>query len=168
MLLPWLVGYGDIRILVTVYGLTPIARDDVLRHDLLDPTQTLSSYPLARPVTFVNWGTPFDPKANLLGVFQINDTATDHPITLDTIKFQRRLPPSREDLVEIPAESSMERTITIPHVPLEEGHEYAVQAKGIWHGIWECARNQVTDAQLQELDQRGEFESERALFKVTQ
>lgn len=43
MLLPWLVGYGDIRILVTVYGLTPIARDDVLRHDLLDPTQTLSS-----------------------------------------------------------------------------------------------------------------------------
>lgn len=42
MLLPWLVGYGDIRILVTVYGLTPIARDDVLRHDLLDPTQTLS------------------------------------------------------------------------------------------------------------------------------
>jgi hypothetical protein len=124
--------------------------------------------PATTPVTFLNWGTPFDPKANILGVFQINDTTTDHPITLDTIKFSRQLPPSRDDLVEIPAESSMERTITIPHVPLEEGHEYAVQAKGIWHGIWQCPRDQVTDSQLQQLDKRGEFESERALFKVTQ
>ncbi|KAF7184821.1 hypothetical protein CNMCM7691_006690 [Aspergillus felis] len=121
--------------------------------------------PATTPVTFLNWGTPFDPKANLLGVFQINDTTTDHPITIDTIKFNRQLPPSRDDLVEIPAESSMERTVTIPRVPLEEGHEYAVQAKGIWHGIWECPRDQVTDSQLQQLDQRGEFESERAVFK---
>jgi hypothetical protein len=124
--------------------------------------------PATTPVTFLNWGTPFDPKANLLGVFQINDTTADQPITLDTIKFNRQLPPSRDDLVEIPAESSMERTITIPHVPLEEGHEYAVQAKGIWHGVWECPRDQVTDSQLQQLDQRGEFESEQAVFKVTQ
>ncbi|KAF7137132.1 hypothetical protein CNMCM5793_007196 [Aspergillus hiratsukae] len=121
--------------------------------------------PATTPVTFLNWGTPFDPKASILGVFHINDTTTDNPITLDTINFNRKLPPSRDDLVEIPAESSMERTVTIP-VPLEEGHEYAVQAKGIWHGIWECAREEVTDSQLQSLDQRGEFESERAVFKL--
>ncbi|RHZ43082.1 L-threonylcarbamoyladenylate synthase [Aspergillus thermomutatus] len=123
--------------------------------------------PANTPVTFLNWGTPFDPRATLLGVFQINDTSTNDPVPLDTIKFTRQLPPSRDDLVEIPAESSTERTVTIPRVPLEQGHEYAVQAKGIWHGIWECTRDEVTDAQLERLGEaRGEFESERAVFKM--
>ncbi|GIK07703.1 hypothetical protein Aspvir_003370 [Aspergillus viridinutans] len=131
--------------------------------------------PANTPVTFLNWGTPFDPRANLLGVFQINDTSNNNPITLDTIKINRRLPPSRDDLVEIPAESSKEQTVTIPQVPLEEGHKYAVQAKGIWHGIWHgiwaCTRDEVTDSQLESLGEgeaRGKFESEHAVFEVTQ
>ncbi|GFG17068.1 hypothetical protein IFM61606_00503 [Aspergillus udagawae] len=112
------------------------------------------------PVTFLNRGTPFDPRANLLGIFQINDT----------IKINCWLPPSRDDLVEFPAESSKEQTVTIPWIPLEEGHEYTVEAKGIWHGIWACTRDEVTNLQLESLGEgeaRGKFESERVVFKVT-
>ncbi|KAF7174208.1 hypothetical protein CNMCM5623_006693 [Aspergillus felis] len=134
------------------------------------PIKVAIHNPTNTPVTFLNWGTPFDPRANLLGVFQINDTSNNNPITLDTIKINRQLPPSRDDLVEIPAESAKEQTVTIPWVPLEEGHEYAVQAKGIWHGIWACTRDEVTDSQLESLgdgEARGKFESERAVFKAT-
>ncbi|GIC94901.1 uncharacterized protein Aud_002231 [Aspergillus udagawae] len=77
---------------------------------------------------------------------------------------------SRDDLVEIPAESSKEQTVTIPWIPLEEGHEYTVEAKGIWHGIWACTRDEVTNLQLESLGEgeaRGKFESERVVFKVT-
>ncbi|EAW10800.1 uncharacterized protein ACLA_052730 [Aspergillus clavatus NRRL 1] len=122
--------------------------------------------PTTNPITFLNWGTPFDPRADLLGVFQINDTNTDTSLPLDTIKISRALPPSKDDLVEVPAESSVEKTVAVPNVPLEEGHEYAVQAKGIWHGLWECRKDDVADSHLKDLKgAQGKFESEKAVFK---
>ncbi|KAL4926143.1 uncharacterized protein BDV17DRAFT_293765 [Aspergillus undulatus] len=114
------------------------------------------------PVTVLAWGAVLDPRANVLGPFEIRDADTDEFVTLNTIKFARQLPPPREDFVEIASGGSVDAEITIPLVPLVEGHRYTIQAKGWWQAIWEKALDDVPADDLLRLTgaERGSFESE--------
>ncbi|KAB8231314.1 uncharacterized protein BDW43DRAFT_282768 [Aspergillus alliaceus] len=125
------------------------------------PVQVAVHNPADTTVTVLNWGTPLDPSANVFSIFDIRDTTENQPVTLPIVKISRRMPPSADDLVEIPARSSVEREVTLPLVPLAMGHEYTIQAKGNWHSVWETPRQEVTALHLERLGdaRRGEFSS---------
>ncbi|KAE8367557.1 hypothetical protein BDV27DRAFT_123694 [Aspergillus caelatus] len=132
------------------------------------PIQVSVHNPSDTPITVLNWGTPLDPSANVLSIFDLRDTTENQPVTLPTIKISRRMPPSVDDLVEIPAGSSVEKEVTLPHVPLTMGHEYSVQAKGNWHSVWESPRDDVTAEKLEHLGaaERGEFTSNVVALRI--
>jgi hypothetical protein len=120
------------------------------------------------PATLLNWGSPLDPRANILGVFEIRDTDTGDAVTLDTIKFSRKLPPPREDFVQIPAGGAVDAEVTLPRVPLAEGHRYTIQTKGWWQAVWEKSLEDVPTDDLEKLTgaERGGFESEAVPIAV--
>ena len=120
------------------------------------------------PVTVLKWGTPLDPRAGVLGVFEVCKTGSGQILAPETIKISRKLPPSAEDLVEIAAGQRLDRTVTLPGLHLETGHEYSVQARGIWHAIWEKPLADVTASQLEDFGgaERGSFESNLAIVDI--
>ncbi|KAE8378669.1 hypothetical protein BDV26DRAFT_280941 [Aspergillus bertholletiae] len=125
------------------------------------PIQVSVHNPSDAPITVLHWGTPLDPSANVLGLFELHDTTENQPVALPTIQVSRLMPPSVEDLVEIPAGSVIQEEVTLSPVPLTMGHEYSVKAKGIWHWVWEGRREDVTTEMLERLGdaRRGEFSS---------
>ncbi|BCS25153.1 uncharacterized protein APUU_41597S [Aspergillus puulaauensis] len=120
------------------------------------------------PVTVLNWGSPLDPRANILGVFEIRDSDSDELVTIDTVKFTRKLPPPREDFVQIPTGGTIDTEVTLPRVPLVEGHRYTVQARGWWQAVWEKPLQDVPADDLEKLTgaKRGEFRSEAVPITV--
>jgi hypothetical protein len=114
------------------------------------------------PVTLLNWGSPLDPRANILGVFEIRDAETEEPVMIDEIKFRRVLPAPREDFVEIAPGASAEVKVTIPRAPLDQGKHYTIRAKGWWQAVWEAPLQDVPPEDLNELTGalRGEFASD--------
>lgn len=131
------------------------------------PIQVAIHNAAATPVTIVNWNTPLDPAAGVLGVFKVHDTTTDDLVPLDELKISRQLPPSADDLVEIPAGRSVETVVNLPSGALVAGHEYVIQAKGIWHAVWETPREEVQGVRLQQFEdaKRGEFASNEVSVK---
>ncbi|KAL4886029.1 hypothetical protein BJY04DRAFT_213568 [Aspergillus karnatakaensis] len=122
------------------------------------------------PTTLLNWGSPLDPKAGILGVFEVRDVETNEPVLLDEIKFGRKLPPAREDFVEIPAGGEVTAEVTIPRAPLEQGKRYTIRAKGWWQAVWESALGDVPEGDLDRLTGalRGDFESEQVPIEIGQ
>lgn len=125
------------------------------------PIQVAIHNPSSTPVTVVHWNTPLDPHAGVLGVFQVRDATTDDVVPVDELKISRQLPPSADDLVEIPAGRSVEAVVNLPSGALVAGHEYMIQAKGIWHAVWETPREEVQGVRLEQFEdaKRGEFVS---------
>lgn len=124
--------------------------------------------PAEAPVTLLRWNTPLDSQAGVLGVFEVCDTENGQAIPIDTIKVSRKLPATSEDLVEILAGQTVDRTVKLPEIKFEEGHEYSIRAQGIWHAVWEMPLADVTASQLADLTgaTRGEFQSNVALVKI--
>ncbi|KAJ5159377.1 uncharacterized protein N7482_006381 [Penicillium canariense] len=120
------------------------------------------------PVTVLKWGTPFDAHAGMLGVFEICDTADGQVLPLDELKISRKLPPSADDLEEIPGGHSLDKVIDITGLCLQEGHDYSIHTKGIWHAVWEGSLVNVTESQLRDCSgaKRGEFQSNFAVVKI--
>ncbi|KAJ5097850.1 hypothetical protein N7532_004851 [Penicillium argentinense] len=124
--------------------------------------------PADAPMTLLRWNSPLDLSAGLLGVFEVCDTGTGQAVPVDTIKISRKLPASLEDLVEIPAGQTVNQTVNLPEIQLEEGHEYSIRAQGIWHAVWDMPLADVTASQLNDLtgSTRGQFQSNIAVVKV--
>ena len=124
--------------------------------------------PANTTVTLLKWGTPLDPRANILGVFAVADAGNGESIPIDTIQISRKLPASPDDLLQIPAETSLDTVVQLPPLPLASGHEYSLSAKGIWHAVWESQLQDVTPQQLDQLSdaKRGEFSSNTIVVKV--
>ncbi|KAI9038262.1 uncharacterized protein KD926_010918 [Aspergillus affinis] len=139
-------------------------------HPTTDLTITTTIHnPSTSPITVLKWNTPLDPRAGVLGVFDIHDEVENQSVPIDTVKFNRKLPPSEDDLVEIAAESSVQVEVKLPPVTLHAGREYTVKAKGRWHGVWEGNKGEVGGAKLESLDgkaQGGDFVSNVARVRV--
>ncbi len=119
--------------------------------------------------TVLNWGSPLDPRANILGVFEIRDSDSDELVTIDTVKLSRKLPPPREDFIQIPTGGAIDTEVTLPRVPLVEGHHYTVQAKGWWQAVWEQPLQDVPADDLEKLTgaKRGDFRSDAVPINFT-
>lgn len=124
--------------------------------------------PADTTVTLLKWGTPFDPRANILGVFAVEDAGNGETVPMDTIKISRRLPASPDDLLQLPAKTSLDTAVELPPLPLVTGHEYSIRAHGIWHAVWESRLEDVTPGQLEDLSdaKRGDFSSNTIVVKI--
>ena len=125
--------------------------------------------PSTSPITVLKWNTPLDPRAGVLGVFDIHDEVENESVPIDVVKFNRKLPPSEDDLVEIAPESSVKVEVKLPPVKLQAGREYSLKASGRWHGVWEGKKGDVNGGKLEGLDgkaQGGEFDSNVVKVKV--
>lgn len=124
--------------------------------------------PAEHAVTFLTWGTPIDPRAGVLGVFSVCDTTNGEALSMSTIKISRKLPASYEDLVEVSAGQTLEKTVYLPELQLERDHEYSIHAKGIWHAIWDKPAAEISLVNLEDLAEakRGDFRSNSALLKM--
>lgn len=132
------------------------------------PVQVSIYNPAEYPVTILKWGTPMDVHAGVLGIFTVRDTGTGKTLRLAKVNISRKLPASHEDLIEISAGQTLEKTIKLTGLPLEKSHEYFICAEGIWHAVWEKPLADVTAVHLEDLAEakRGEFVSNNALFKL--
>lgn len=124
--------------------------------------------PINTTMTLLKWGTPFDPRANILGVFAVADAENGESIPINTIQISRKLPASPDDLLQLPAKTSLDTVVQLPPLPLVSGHEYSISAQGIWHAVWESQLQDVTPSQLEQLAdaKRGEFSSNTIIVKV--
>ncbi|KAJ5762590.1 uncharacterized protein N7511_005972 [Penicillium nucicola] len=120
------------------------------------------------PITFLKWATPLDPQAGVLGVFEIWDKAQNKTMPVPIIKVSRKLPASREDLVEILPRQTLQTTITLPTTNLDKGNEYSIRARGVWHAVWPTGLVDVTASQLEDTQgaSRGEFLSNESHVKI--
>lgn len=125
--------------------------------------------PAEHPVTFLNWSTPFDHLAGPLGVFTVHDKVVGETVPMDIVKISRKLPATREDLIEIPADQTVKKMMHIHGVRLKADHGYLVHAEGVWLAIWEKALADINEGQLEDLgdSKRGEFKSNPTLLKAT-
>ncbi|KAJ5371519.1 uncharacterized protein N7496_007611 [Penicillium cataractarum] len=120
------------------------------------------------PVTFLKWGTPFDAHAAVSGVFEVCDTADGTLLALDVLKMSRKLPASAEDLIEVAGGQVLDNMVELRGIHFQEGHDYSIVTKGIWHAIWKEPLASVTASQLADFSgaNRGEFRSNVALVKI--
>jgi len=67
--------------------------------------------------------------------------------------LNRALPPSREDLKEIKPDQTTNHYTVLkpPHVQLKSEQKYKIKASGTIKAVWEKKKEDVSDAELNEL-----------------
>ncbi|KAF2648794.1 hypothetical protein K491DRAFT_669997 [Lophiostoma macrostomum CBS 122681] len=101
--------------------------------------------------TLLKWGTPLDPQASNLGVFQLIDAETGEAVKSDILKIGRKMPPSRDDLQEISpgTEHAIEVVLDKPWMPRKKPAKYKVTAQGKLHGVWEKPASELATEELE-------------------
>lgn len=160
-------------------SLTPM--DSLPTLQVVLPSQVTSSQPelglsfevsihnsAKKMVTLLNWGTPLDPLAGPLGVFEVRDTKSDSILPIDVIMIKRQLPPSADDLIEIGGSSSVDIIVQLPPLPISAGHDYSIRACGRYYAVWDSPRKDISKSQLLELSgaSSGEFTSNTAALNI--
>lgn len=112
-------------------------------------------------VTLLNWGTPLDPRANILGVFEVRDTTTDTPVEMVEVMFSRKLPPSSDELVEIAGHDSVTANVILDRAKPPAGKKYSIRAKGWLQTVWDMPKEDAISNHIKELSggSSGEFVS---------
>lgn len=100
-------------------------------------------------ITFLTWDTPFDPTAVNTGVLALKNADTGADIPSPGMKLNRKMPPSRDALVEISPKSSAERELDLssPWIPTD-GKKYQVAVHGAWRAVWQKPATQVSEEEL--------------------
>ncbi|PGH28215.1 hypothetical protein AJ80_00105 [Polytolypa hystricis UAMH7299] len=119
-------------------------------------------------LTALNWNSPLDPKANILGVIEVQDAKSGERIEPVIVKFSRKLPPPREDLVGIPQGGKVNAKVKLQPLKLSAGHEYVIRAKGSWQAIWKGGVDAISGEQLESGagDFSGGFQSNEIRLKL--
>jgi len=112
-------------------------------------TVIIENKDLSTPITFLSWNTPFDPQALNSGILRLARANTGEEVSGPGMKLSRKLPPPRDELVEIGAGSTVTKDIALasPWIPTDGG-QYRVKMQGRWSVVWTKASNQVTDQEL--------------------
>jgi hypothetical protein len=117
-----------------------------------------------KPISFLRWSTPFDPRAVPSGVFEFKSSTTGELAPCLNLKLNRKMPESgtydEEDIEHIDAGGEISKTIEVkaPEVVLSKGEKYVVKAKGIWMHVVVGERTDMKSDDDGAL--RGDFESE--------
>lgn len=112
-------------------------------------TCTIRNTDSEHTISFLTWDTPFDPTAVNTGVLALRDAETGTDIPSPGLKLNRKMPPSRDALVEIAPQSSAERELNLssPWIPTD-GKKYQVAVHGTWRAVWQKPATQVSDEEL--------------------
>jgi hypothetical protein len=112
-------------------------------------TCTIRNTDSENSITFLTWDTPFDSTAVNTGVLTLTDAETGADIPSPGMKLNRKMPPSRDALVEIAPKSSAERELNLssPWIPTD-GKKYQVAVNGTWRAVWQKPITQVSDEEL--------------------
>lgn len=107
-----------------------------------------NSHP-SQTITLLSWDTPFDPQAINSGVLCLENAKTGEEVQSPGMKLNRKLPPPREDLIEISAGSTVTKNIALdaPWIPAD-GQDYRVHYQGSWRAMWAKSAAQITDEEL--------------------
>lgn len=99
---------------------------------------TLKNNNPSTPFTLLKWGTPLDSQASNLGVFKLVDEETGSEVPTDILMLNRKMPPSKEDLVTVApgTEEATEVVFDKPWMPGKMPAKYKVKAEGSFAGIW--------------------------------
>ena len=100
--------------------------------------------------SFLSWDSPFDSQAINTGVLCLKDAETGDEIPGPGMKLNRKLPPPRDDLVEISPGSSATKQLALssPWIPTD-GKKYQIQLRGSWRAAWAKAATDVSDHELE-------------------
>ncbi|KAL9084381.1 MAG: hypothetical protein Q9165_008095 [Trypethelium subeluteriae] len=120
------------------------------------------------PFTILKWDTPFDETPLVLGIFAVNDRATEEKVEVTTIMRNRKLPPTKDALLELHPRATVENEVALvaPTVGLEKGKTYDLEVRGSWKAVWPYKLAEVTSADLDNMGGSekafaGDFESNR-------
>ena len=157
---------------------TPISANDDLQLSVQLATSsgdkltiTISNQDSTTPRTFLQWDTPFDIRALDMGVLRLEDAETGDELPSPGLKLNRKLPPPRDDLIEVPAggEVSKEIELKAPWLPTD-GRKVRVRAEGEWKAAWKKGKDEIVEAELGDLGGEsaltGAFRSEEAIEKA--
>lgn len=128
-----------------------------------DPSQT---------ITLLSWDTPFDPQAINSGVLRLEHAVTGEEVASPGMKLNRKLPPPRDDLVEIGVGSTVTKNIVLnsPWIPTD-GQSYRAHFQGRWKALWPKPAAEVTDEELASIvgDARlqGDFHSDKVEMQLS-
>lgn len=101
--------------------------------------------------TVLRWDTPLDKSAFRTGALVMLDADTKEPFHGPGLKLNRMLPPTPEDLIEIPplGTASQEFTLTEPWMP--EDRDVKIQGQGSWKAVWPRSKMSLSDEEQQTL-----------------
>ena len=120
----------------------------------------------SRTITFLSWDTAFDPQAINSGVLCLENADTDEEIPSPDMKLNRKLPPPRDDLIEISPGSTVTKIVALksPWIPTD-GQRYRAHFQGSWKAAWSKAAAQVTDEELAsvtgDMDSQSNFHTDK-------
>lgn len=109
---------------------------------------TIRNPDINTPVTFLKWDTPLDRSALNTGVITLSDAETGDLIPGPELKLGRMLPPSREDLVEIPNGGVVSEELELISPWLPSNRKVKVHAEGRWKAVWLKRMDTVSDGEL--------------------
>ncbi|OJD10809.1 hypothetical protein AJ78_08275 [Emergomyces pasteurianus Ep9510] len=141
---------------------------------LTNPIQLTVSVRNSNPnqaITVLKWNTPLDPQADVLGIFETRDAECGTPVESTVVKITRKLPPTQDDLVEIPAGGVKMVKVTLRPMAMSAGRQYVILAKGRWQALWAGGRDDVTMAALENMgsaSSSGTFESNEIVVSYQQ
>ena len=88
-------------------------------------------------ITILNWDSPLDLQAGILGVFQCRDVETGESLKGKELKFNRLIPPSSECLAEIASGGEVQNIAVLKDMNMTSGRAYEIVATGEWRGVWD-------------------------------
>ncbi|CAD0084118.1 unnamed protein product [Aureobasidium vineae] len=125
--------------------LSPGSSPSVLKVTVENESQT-------QAFSLFTWDTPLDEQALNIGALTLEDAKTGQAVPGPQMKVNRKLPPPRDAVVEVPPQSTASREVNLsfPWIP-KDGKVYRVQVQGSWKAVWAKPASQLTDEELSEM-----------------
>ncbi|KAF1995535.1 hypothetical protein P154DRAFT_526241 [Amniculicola lignicola CBS 123094] len=103
--------------------------------------------------TILKWNTPFDPIALNLDIFTVTNVETNEKADIPRIMLKRKVPPSKDQLLEIPsgAERSVDVLFQKEGVVELSPAKYRVVAAGRYGVVWQKKKGEVSEEDLEDL-----------------
>ncbi|KAI4724962.1 hypothetical protein E4T49_07321 [Aureobasidium sp. EXF-10728] len=125
--------------------LSPGSSPSVLKVTVENESQT-------QAFSLFTWDTPLDEQALNIGALTLEDAKTGQAVPGPQMKVNRKLPPPRDAVVDIPPQSiaSREVNLAFPWIP-KDGKVYRVQVQGSWNAVTDEELSAMAgDSQLEE------------------
>lgn len=101
--------------------------------------------------TVLRWDTPLDKSAFRTGALVMRDAKTGEPLRGPELKLNRMLPPTPEDLVEIPPLGTASQELTLKEPWMPKDRSVKIQGQGSWKAVWPRKKAAISEEEQQKL-----------------